>query len=211
MKRWEADKKIAKEAKQKIPEKPVEPTAENFSIGAIETRNTMSFGPEYVFSKAKDSDYYSYMMQVKPGTYVYHGPLFFNPQTGYTGTCYCMGSVQFEVKAGVITNLGNFLSAAPDASADIRVPTSATLVPNTMWGATKIEVRSGGGKADYAMPESLSKWQSVEADFRAAGKSDNHYGVMISRMPPVPGVLAYKRDKVIDLKAKAAEAPAGTQ
>ncbi len=203
LKRWESDKKLAVQTKSKAPEKPVEPTAENFSIGAIETRNLISFGPEYVFSKDKVVDKYSYMMAVKPGTYIYHGPIFLNPQAGFTGTCYCMGSVQFEVKAGSITDLGNFLTEGPNASDDVKVPTSAILVPNTMWGSTKVEARQGAGIAVFGLPESLKSWPSFQADFRAAGKQDNHFGIMVSRMPPIPGVLSYQRDHVVDEKAVA--------
>jgi len=43
----------------------------------------------------------------------------------------------------------------------------------------------------------------VRADFHAAGKMDNHFGVSIARMPAIPGVLGYRRDKVIDLKGTA--------
>ncbi len=207
LKRWESDKKVAARTKRKMPEKPVEPTNENFSIGAIETRNFISFGPEYVFSKDKAAEKYSYMMAVKPGTYIYHGPIFFNPQTGFAGVCYCMGSVQFEVKAGMVTDLGNFLTVGPNASDDVKVTTSAILVPNTMWGATKIEAGQGGGTAEFGLPTSLKDWPSIRADFRAAGKQDNYFGIMISRMPPVPGVLSYQRDRVVDEKAEKPAAP----
>lgn len=41
------------------------------------------------------------------------------------------------------------------------------------------------------------------AVFTASGKFNNIYGVMVSRLPPVPGVLAYDRDRVIDAKSGA--------
>ena len=202
--RWESAKKTALKTKAKVPEKPEEPTAENFSIGPIDTRNSISFGPEYVFSKDKVAEKYSYMMGVKPGTYIYYGPIFFNVNVGYTGTCYCMGSIQFEVKAGTITDLGNFLTEGPNANDDVKVPTKAVVVPNTFWGATSIEARQGTGKASFGLPETLKAWPSVQAEFRAAGKQDNHFGIMVSRLPPVPGVLSYQRDRVVDEKAVAA-------
>ena len=52
--------------------------------------------------------------------------------------------------------------------------------------------------------------RSERADWRAAGKIDNFYGLLIGRMPPVPGVLAYERDTVIDLKTASASAAAGS-
>lgn len=209
MKSWEQQAKAAAQAKAKAPEKPEEPTRENFSIGSIETRNPVSFGPEFVFSKDKEKPQYSYMMKVKPGTYSYHGPLFFNPQAGYMGSCYCMGSVQFEVKPGVITDLGNFLLAAPGNDIRLGIAAAPMVVPTGMFSSTVNEGRPGE-PVKYGLPHSLGAYPSTVADFRAASKSDNYFGVMISRMPPVPGVLAYQRDKVVDLKA-APEQPVATQ
>lgn len=54
------------------------------------------------------------------------------------------------------------------------------------------------------MPDSLKAFPYAEADFRTYGKLDNFYGLSVGRMPPVPVVLAYDRDKVVDLKAAAA-------
>jgi hypothetical protein len=209
LKSWKAEADAAKRAKIKVPEKPEEPTRENFSIGAIELRYVASFGPEYVFSKDKVADKYAYMMRLRPGTYIYHGPAFYNAQTyGYMGTCYCMGSVQFEVKPGVVTDLGNFLSNAPNAASDVAVPTTQVIAPNTMWGATTINPRGNGGAVSFGLPASLQKFTAVQADFRASGKMDNLMGLMVSRIGPIPGVLAYQRDKVVDLKAPVAAAAA---
>jgi hypothetical protein len=201
--RWKSDSQLAKQTKTKVPEKPIEPTRENFSIGDIETRNVVSFGPEYVFSKDKEKSNYTYMMQVKPGIYTYHGPLFFNPNAGYLGACYCMGSVQFEVKAGIITDIGNFLIAAPTEDMKFGLAKAPMVVPTGLF-TSKVNVEYANTAVKFGLPESLAKYPSAVADFRAAGKVDNFFGVMISRMPPIPGVLGYQRDKVVDLKAVSA-------
>ncbi len=205
--RWESDVKLAAQTKNKPPEKPVEPTRENFSIGSIETRNAESYGPTFVFSKDKAGGSFSYLMKVKPGTYTYHGPITFLQDQGYLGNCYCMGSVQLEAKAGVITDMGNFLLAAPfetqvDATPDKKLTIASGL------GAATVNKRPDGMALSYGVPMSLKAFPYAKADFRAAGKSDNHFGVTISRMPPITGVLAYKRDTVIDVKGLAAQ-PAG--
>lgn len=202
LKSWEQSAK----QQAKAAEKPEEPTAENFSIGDIETRSLVTYGPEFVFNKNKDKTEYTYMMKVKPGTYSFHGPLFFNPQAGYIGSCYCMGSVQFEVKPGMITDLGNFLVAAPNDDVDIGVDARQMIVPTGLF-ASAVNVDASGEPVKFGLPDSLKAFPSTQADFRAAGKSDNFFGVMISRMPPIPGVLAYQRDKVVDVKATLATAP----
>ncbi len=108
---WRSSADIAKRTKSKIPEKPEEPTREKFSIGPIELRDMVSFGPMYVFAKAETR--MSYLNSVKPGTYIWYGPLMIDPSQGVLGACYCMGTVKFDVKAGVVTDLGNALLAAP--------------------------------------------------------------------------------------------------
>ena len=41
---------------------------------------------------------------------------------------------------------------------------------------------------------------------RASGRVPNYFGLQIDRLTPVPGVLDYDRDKIIDVKA---QRPAG--
>ena len=204
LKSWERRVATANKTGEKKPEKPVEPTRENFSIGALETRNAVSFGPQYIFAKAAKGEpqNFSYMEKVDPGTYIYYGPIVFNANTGTMGTCFCMGSVQFEVKPGTITNLGNFLIAAPDHSAQPAFATASDLtVPNAFF-STRVSTSPTGIEISYSLPDSLQDFPNEKADFRAAGKMDNYYGISISRMAPVPGILAYNRDQVVDLKAK---------
>jgi hypothetical protein len=49
-----------------------------------------------------------------------------------------------------------------------------------------------------------------QAEFRAMPTLPNWYGTEINRLQPIPGVLAYDRDKVIDLKASGASPGAGS-
>lgn len=190
---WEGNAAIARRVKEKVPEKPEEPTEENFSIGDIELRLISSFGPQYVYSKADGS--YSYLMQVEPGTYTYHGPVSVLPNGVGAGLCYCMGSVKLEVKPGVITNLGDFLSRAKPDGAQAR----AEWAQQHPGEAFAIAADSG----DHSLPTSLSGYTVVQPQLHAAGKMNNLYGVMIGRMTPVAGVLGYDRDTVIDLAGHA--------
>ena len=72
----------------------------------------------------------------------------------------------------------------------------------TILGKRKAEV----AKYEWGLPASLKSFPSAQADFQAVGKMSNFFGIAIARMPAIPGVLGYQRDKVIDLKA--AEMPA---
>jgi len=101
-----------------------------------------------------------------------------------------MGSVAFEVKPGVVTNLGDFLSLGWASDEVMRLTAAVPPPPGRI--ATP---------ASYPVPAALANHTVTPADWRAAGKINNFYGLAISRMPPVEGVLAYERDKVIDLRA----------
>jgi len=199
---WEADRKGGNAIPGSLPPKPVEPTAETFTIGDIETRTTMSFGPQYVFSKDTENNYYSYFMKVKPGTYIYYGAILFDLNAGYTGTCYCMGSVKFDVKPGAITDLGNFLTVAAFRAGPMSQTAGVTVGPEGTFftlGKQTFQV----DKQESGLPASLKAYPAVSADFHAAGKMDNFFGISIGRIPAMPGIIDYQRDKVIDLKAAA--------
>lgn len=172
-------------------EEPVYPTRDSISIIPIELITMVDFRPEDKFSVDAESGDYYYLHVMKPGTYIYYGQSI--PLVG--GTCYCMGSVRFEVKPGVVTNLGNFLHVAPDQAAQI---TADLATPDDVKGAQP---------PVYAVPAALAGVSVVQAHFEASGKMDNFFGGTVSRMPPVPGVLAYWRDTVIDVASNMAVLP----
>ena len=178
-------------------DKPDEVTRETFSIGSVERRLTVGWGPMYVFDKGKDDSgekTFSYLMEVDPGEYTYYGPIFMNPNGSAMGTCMCMGSVKFEAKAGVVTNLGDFTTLR-------WVDDEAGRLVDVNWDEIA-DKRPPVRPVDYSVPAALADYDVVRADLRAAGKVDNWYGIMISRLPPVDGVLAYERDRIVDLKEK---------
>jgi hypothetical protein len=192
LKSWQRDKEFAAKTGTKIPDKPVEPTAQTFSIGNIETRMEVQTGPLFAFNKS-DSDI-GYLEEVEPGTYTVYGPAIVLPNGAASGKCYCMGSVKFEVAPGKVTNLGDFLAMQ-------WVGANEPLRRKDPVLADK-PVRP----VDYALPASLAARPNQQADLRAAGKMNNFFGIIIDRVPAIPGVLGYQRDKVIDLKAQTADA-----
>lgn len=201
--RWERRAEARRERGDEIPEKPQEPTEENFSIGPIELRTMIEYGPQFVFSKDGGKNKYSYLIEVEPGDYVYYGPVAFDQQQGMVGTCYCLGTVSFEVRAGEITAIGNALTAAPKPPADW--PETATPKPYVIsgtWSGARVVTEYGQASVDQSVPASLGEYPVRPADFRAYGKLDNFYGLTVTRIPPIDGVIAYERDRPIDLKAQ---------
>lgn len=190
-KRYDAAMEVKRKTGRGNPgTEPIEPNRGNFSIGEIERRLMVSFGPQFIYDKGEVS--FSYLQQVEPGEYTYYGPIFLNPSNGAAmGQCFCMGSVKFKVAAGKVTNLGDFLIMPWFDQANMK---PGLEMPEKLGRPAR--------PADYTVPASLAEYDVVRADFRAAGKINNFFGIMINRMPPAEGILAYDRDRVIDVKLR---------
>ncbi|MBU7578960.1 MAG: hypothetical protein KAF27_00605 [Porphyrobacter sp.] len=185
---------VAKKAGRPPKDKPVEPTEASFAIDPIELRMIVPFGPQFVFDKTEaPNKSFSYLIEVEPGEYTWLGPLFYLPGTPVAGTCYCMGSVRFEAKAGQITSLGDFLG---QGWADRKALEAATVIREFLPDRPARDT-------DWSVPESLASYPHAKAELRAAGKRNNFLNALVGRMPPVPGVLAYDRDIPIDLIGQA--------
>lgn len=191
LKRYEdAKASAARTPGLKIPDKPNEPTEANFQFTPFAQLANFGMGP---FNRFANKGGTVYLHAVTPGTYRLHGQN--DPLLG-GGVCYCMGSVTFEAAAGTITDLGT-LGANPagdeppvknDSSAPRTFAFALTLVPAAV---------------DAPVDPRLASLPRTPAKLRAAGKMPNYWGIAISRLPAIPGVLAYERDRVIDASATA--------
>ena len=194
---WVVNAGAARETHSPVPAEPVAPTLETTSIDPIEMRDMANFDPGGGYAKASPR---SYLLAVKPGTYVYYMHDGFNGGSPIPdGVCFCMGSVRFEVKPGVITNLGSWLEAAPQWNEDLDVA--------RLERRDHAEQRRAPGKPldlgdvvplSWDVPGELKDWPTVRAEFHASGKINNYAGLTVSRVAAIPGVLAYDRDRVID-------------
>lgn len=119
---------------------------------------------------------------------------------GGVGNCYCMGTVKFEVKPGVVTDLGTSLADLPRWQEDkdvARLELDRKNAERVAAGKPPLKTL-GGGTPSYGAPASLSSWPVVKAELHASPKMNNYYGVIISRVAPIPGVLGYHRDVIVD-------------
>ncbi|MEQ7872869.1 hypothetical protein ABDK56_02545 [Sphingomonas sp. ASV193] len=175
-----------------------EPKLDSFTIDPIELRDAESFGPMFAYSK--DTRLH-YLQSVKPGTYIWYGPIMVAGGPG-TGSCNCMGSVRFEVKPGVVTDLGTSLVDLPRWQDDkdvARLQLDQTNAKRVAAGKEPLKAPSSG-EVHYGLPDSLAAWPSVRPAFQASGKMNNYYGATVTRLAPIPGVLAYHRDVVVDAR-----------
>ena len=172
-------------------ERPAEVTNENFAYPGPEMANFVQVAGGRQFTRGDDA--YSYFIAVNPGTYILYGDIIGTAQGANVGTCLCMGSVRFEARAGRITDIG-----------ELRYPRIEA------FGSRSREGIVGPNRLAYlavntpsesmTVPDRLAGQPLVRGELRAADKMPNYFGVMIDRLPAVPGVLAYERDRVIDLR-----------
>ncbi|MBX3561532.1 MAG: hypothetical protein KF780_06920 [Sphingomonas sp.] len=145
---------------------------------------------------ARDGDNRGYFMTLEPGVYTIYGDMIASAN-GVIGTCLCMGSVTFEARAGEIADLGEIgypiaeaIRAGRSYNPGISNLTAMSLTPYT---------------ESMASPDRLAGHSIVPARFRAADKMPNYFGILVSRMTPVAGVLGYERDRVIDVASAGTE------
>lgn len=181
------------------PEKPEEPTEENFAFRSMASDNFVTVWGGRVFDKGGPQT--AHLIAVPPGTYRVYGQVLEAPNGGAFGFCLCMGSVQFEAVAGTITDMGTMRYPKSEALRDKVDPSWNGLTPGK-GGLTVMRVEPAD--AHTYVPPALASLPRVSATYGAAGKVDNFFGVMVDRLTALPGVLSYRGDDVIDEKTGSA-------
>lgn len=176
------------------PARPAEVSPETFAYPPLEMANMVAATRNPQFTR--DESGYTYLFAVQPGTYILYGAITAGGN-GPVGVCLCMGSVRFEVPEGRVVDLGEI--RYPGAGTGEGRPARRNMASQTVVPATDAS----------AVPERLAGLPIVRAELRAAGKLPNFFAVEIDRHPPIDGVLAYNRDRVIDLRAEPAAANGG--
>ena len=180
--------------KVSLPDKPVEPTEAGFEFTPFDLLAPVPIGPLYRFAKGEGGAS-TYLHAVTPGRYKVYGPISAGANGAVFGVCYCMGSVSFEVKAGEVTDISALAMLAPEETPD---------------GVLLVGGKMKDGATLPPMDTRLAGMTVKPASFRPVGKSPNYFGLAITRMPAVPGVMRYERDRVVDLTGGAGAALAGS-
>jgi len=145
---------------------------------------------------ADEGEYQVYLMSLRPGTYVFGGVW-----GGLMGTTLSMGSVKFDARPDVITDLGTVITAPDDQ------PTTIPELKDSVTGkgigdvvvpyAAAIKPPSTGDA-----PQDLKLLPFTAADYSAVQPFPNYLGASLMRLAPMPGVLGYDKDgQVLDLKS----------
>jgi len=174
-----------------VPDKPEEPTEANFEFTPFALLAGFTMGPINRFAKGEGGAS-TYLQELTPGEYRIYGPV--TVAQAAIGICYCMGSVKFEARAGEVTDMGVILAkhaAAPKApEGDSSMPIIAT--PENFLGPAP---------ADMVIDARLSGATIRRAAYRPVGKLPNYFGVTLGRIPEMPDVFRYERDRMVDLTA----------
>lgn len=142
------------------------------------------------------------LTSLKPGEYVLAGIAVTNwaaVSTGLMVTSLCMGTVKFEARPGVITDLGAILTARDDEPTEIPELSKVVSGKPRGFGAYPAiaAIRPATQTAD--IPDGLKNLPIQPANYRPVGIFPNYVGARISRLAPLPGVLDYDKDgNVID-------------
>ena len=72
------------------------------------------------------------------------------------------------------------------------------------FNVNKVDPLGSQAPLDFTLPASLKGYPARQPEFHGSGKVDNFFGITITRMPPIPGILGYDRDTVIDLNVATA-------
>lgn len=142
------------------------------------------------------------LLQVPPGSYILYGIT-----VGGRGlvTCNCLGTVRFDVRGGVITDIGSLY--ADKVHKPSPIPHLEDNIGPSMFeygfvlGAALVPP-----DAATPVPASLRALPVEPATFEVVGEFYEPGAGGINRLAPIPGLLGYEHGRAVDLRpGKAAE------
>lgn len=172
--------------------------------GAVPTIDELPFdhrGPANAFTVGpgkfvEDGGLRTLLLEVPPGRYVLYGVTL---SRGLV-TCNCLGTVGFDARAGVVTQLGDLY--ADKVHGDSPLPHLEDRLGEHMaqygfvFGQALVPATAGSPRPAGlgALPVEPARL-AVMGPFREPGASG------INRLAPIPGVLGYVRGRPVDLRA----------
>lgn len=140
------------------------------------------------------------LLEVPMGTYVLYGTT-----VGDRGlvTCNCLGTVRFDARPGVITDVGSLY--ADKVHKDSPVPHLEDNLGEQMFQYGFI-LGQALVPSDGSVPASLQRFTVEPASFEPTGQYYEHGAGNINRLAPIPGILSYEKGRPFDVrKGKLAE------
>lgn len=136
------------------------------------------------------------LAELPPGDYVLYGHGF----AAFLGQCLCLGTVGFQLPAGRITDLGTMLLDRADRPSAIPELASETnLGPSARTDYVLLAAGLRPARAGVDIPSSLASADIVLPKLHAVGPFVEPNTLLINRLAPIPGVLAYEAGHVVDV------------
>ena len=146
----------------------------------------------------RDANGWTVLVEATPGTYALTGVAWH----GFANNCFCLGSVKFEAKAGVLTDLGTFLverAADPSPEPELAPVSNLGAIANMDYYLPAGAIRPAAA-SDPVLPEASGVPRQF-ADYHAFAPfvlGGTQFSISLA---PMPGVLEYRRGEVFDVKA----------
>jgi hypothetical protein len=152
---------------------------------------------------AADKTVATVLAEVRPGNYVLYGQAFNN----VLYQCHCLGTVGFEARAGVVTDLGTYLSdQASKPSVYPELASESNIGPTARMDYVLFIGGLIPPRQTDTLAPGLGRTQVRPAVFHAIGPFIDPNVMQINRLAAIPDVLRYDGGKVIDV-ASGQEAP----
>jgi len=170
--------------------------------GDVPTLDQFNFdynGPLNAFA-TKGGDYLvngpmrTLLIEVPVGTYLLYGVAV---TSRVVATCNCLGTVKFEAKPGVVTNMGALY--ADKVHKPSPIPNlEDNLGPSMFQYGFILGEALVPATATSPVPDSLRSFPIERAEYHAVGLFHEPGAGSINRLAPIPGILRYDAGKVID-------------
>ncbi|MGE3746263.1 MAG: hypothetical protein AB7G25_11245 [Sphingomonadaceae bacterium] len=146
----------------------------------------------------------TYLIEAQPGQYVLYGA-----SAGVALiVCNCLGTVGFDAQAGIVTDLGYILSDRADRRSFIPELSPETgFGPGVNGAAFLIAQTIRPPTAAMPIPDALKSLTIQPARYHAAGPFIEPRALLINRMVPIPGILAYEGGMVVDVSSGTSPPP----
>ena len=110
-------------------------------------------------------------------------------------TSLCMGTVKFEARPGVVTDLGKILATRDDFPTAIpELTVIVTAKPSEVVGWLPYDVAILPAVGSTRVHAALAALPHMPADYHAMPPYPNYAGANLGRLVPVAGVLDYDKD-----------------
>lgn len=145
------------------------------------------------------------LASAKPGRYILAGAAYggmSETTRGFMNTCLCMGTVQFEAKAGAITDMGTVLMARDDKPSPFPELAGQVRGKRIDMAPTPFDMAVHPYSEGMTIPDALASFPREAAVYRARSAFPNYFGAPIDRLAPLAGVLDYDpKGHVVDLQS----------